>query len=419
MANFARPSVLLVLAAAAHLAACNDSAPSKEEASDAPVVETPAAADAALLTPREALDYADPAMWLCVPGRDDACAVDLSAAVIEADGRTHVEGFAANANAPIDCFYVYPTVSADATPNADAIPGEEEMRAAAIQAGRFASVCRLYAPVYRQVSVTALRAMLAGGSPGSDRELAFADVRAAWAHYMANHNEGRGVLLIGHDQGAGVLGRLIASDIVNGPARAQLVGAILPGANVRGDELPTLKPCASARDVGCVIAYAAYRAETPPGEGALFGRAAAQNSRAGGEAICVNPADLDGSGGVLKPLMPTQPANMFMQQPGPWVAGADDPVASLVSPPGLLTASCQRSATHSYLEVTTLGDPDGARIDAIAGDVMIDGAPRPDWGLHLVDINIALGNLVAVARELADAYVSQTPDVSDTPDAPP
>lgn len=418
MGTMARPSVLLAFAAAAHLAGCGPRAPSDEAgAPDAAANAAMTADDAALLPPRAALDYADPEAWLCRPGREDACADDLSVAVIEADGGTRIEAFAADPDAPVDCFYVYPTVSADATPNADAIPGEEETRTAAIQAGRFASVCRIYAPVYRQVSVAALRDMLGGGSPGSDRELAFADVRAAWTHYMANDNQGRGVILIGHDQGAGVLGRLIASDIANGPARGQLVGAILPGANLRSSDLPTLSPCTSASDVGCVIAYAAYRAETPPGAGALFGRTEGAN----GETICVNPADLDGSRGVLKPLMPTQPANMFMQQPGPWVAGADDPAAAFVSPPGLLSAGCLRTGDHHYLAVATLADPDGARIDAVAGDVMIDGAALPDWGLHLVEINIALGNLVAVAGGLADAYLEQAPapDAPDGPDTPP
>ena len=64
-------------------------------------------------------DYTNPDTWLCRPGRTDACNVDLDATVIHADGSMKVERFHADPNAPIDCFYVYPTVSRQRTPNAD------------------------------------------------------------------------------------------------------------------------------------------------------------------------------------------------------------------------------------------------------------------------------------------------------------
>src|SRR5262249_20600654 len=58
-------------------------------------------------------DYADAKNWLCRPGRHDACAIDLATTVVAADGKTRREEWKANQNAPIDCFYVYPTVSTD------------------------------------------------------------------------------------------------------------------------------------------------------------------------------------------------------------------------------------------------------------------------------------------------------------------
>jgi hypothetical protein len=62
-------------------------------------------------------DYSDGKTWLCRPGRQDACAVDLSTTVVTADGKLSVEKWSLNPKAPIDCFYVYPTVSNDPTPN--------------------------------------------------------------------------------------------------------------------------------------------------------------------------------------------------------------------------------------------------------------------------------------------------------------
>ena len=74
----------------------------------APSAETPATVPAA--GPN---DYAQEATWLCRPGRQDACAIDLSATIVAADGTLTPEPFTANPRASIDCFYVYPTVSTD------------------------------------------------------------------------------------------------------------------------------------------------------------------------------------------------------------------------------------------------------------------------------------------------------------------
>ena len=107
-------------------------------------------------------DYSVPANWLCKPGTtNNACDVNLDATVINADGSTSIEKFAPDPNAPIDCFYVYPTVSLDPFTQSDLIPGEEELNVAKAQLARFGSQCRIFAPMYRQFSLGALRARLA------------------------------------------------------------------------------------------------------------------------------------------------------------------------------------------------------------------------------------------------------------------
>ena len=67
-------------------------------------------------------DYADGSAWLCRPWQQDACAVDLSTTVIAADGMVSLEGWSSDPSAPIDCFYVYPTVSTDQSTNSDMTP---------------------------------------------------------------------------------------------------------------------------------------------------------------------------------------------------------------------------------------------------------------------------------------------------------
>ena len=82
----------------------------------------PARAQTTASPPAEAVrpnDYSDGKTWLCRPGRHDACDVDLTATVIAANGALAREGWTADPDASIDCFYVYPTVSTDPTPNSD------------------------------------------------------------------------------------------------------------------------------------------------------------------------------------------------------------------------------------------------------------------------------------------------------------
>ena len=87
--------------------------------------------------------------------------------------------------------------------------GPEELNVVKAQLARFGAKCRIYAPLYRQFTLTALRAGITGKPlPGSTdpavRQVGYNDVVDAWNWYLANANKGRGVVLIGH-QGSGVL----------------------------------------------------------------------------------------------------------------------------------------------------------------------------------------------------------------------
>src|SRR5499426_130928 len=186
-------------------------------------------------------DYSDGKTWLCRPGRQDACAVDLSTTVVTADGKLSVEKWSANPKAAIDCFYVYPTVSNDPTPNSDMNAGPEELSVIRAQFARFGSECRVFAPLYRQVTLTALRAGIAGKPMAVDRVLGYNDVVDAWKYYLDHDNQGRGVVLIGHSQGSGVLTQLIKNEIDGQPIQEQIVSALLLGTSL---------PVAKGKDLG-------------------------------------------------------------------------------------------------------------------------------------------------------------------------
>src|SRR5580700_7903054 len=149
-------------------------------------------------------DYSDVRSWLCRPGRPagslnkDACDVDQTTTVVAANGTFTRETWAAVPNAPIDCFYVYPTVSTDPTPNSDMTPDPAELNVIRQQFARMGSRCRLYAPMYRQVTLAGLRTLLAGAASGVtiDHGLHYDDVRDAWNYYLEHDNKGRGYVLI-------------------------------------------------------------------------------------------------------------------------------------------------------------------------------------------------------------------------------
>lgn len=355
-------------------------------------------------------DYSNPDSWLCRPGRQDACTVDLSTTVVAASGKLTHEKFAANAKAPIDCFYVYPTVSNDPTPNSDMIPGPEEKGVIRAQFARFGSQCRLFAPMYRQITLTALRAVLTGQKVDVDRALAYNDVADAWHYYMEHDNHGRGVVLIGHSQGSGVLTQLIRNEIDGKPIQSQIISALLLGTSLPvpkgkdvGGAFQHMALCHSATQTGCVVTYASFRANVPPPANSRFGKTADSNMASG----CTNPAALSGGSGELHAYLSSGGSivNGASVEPKPWVNPPQPVTTPFVSVPGLLSAECVSNDKGSYLAITVHGDPSDPRVDDITGDVVIGGQVQADWGLHLIDVNLAMGNLVDIVGQQGKAYL--------------
>src|SRR4029077_19363430 len=129
-------------------------------------------------------DYGDAKSWLCRPGQHDACDVDLTTTVIAPDGKLSRETWPADPTPPVDCFYIYPTVSTDPTPNSDMIADPAEMNVIRLQFARFGSKCRTYAPIYRQITLAGLRRVLGGGAAALDRGVQYDDVKDAWNYYL-------------------------------------------------------------------------------------------------------------------------------------------------------------------------------------------------------------------------------------------
>jgi hypothetical protein len=352
--------------------------------------------------------YSKPESWLCRPDKDDVCDHDLDATIVRASGQTRVERWRAASNPKIDCFYVYPTISTDRTGNSDLVPGDdEELFVVRQQAARLGAECRVFAPIYRQVTLTALTGRLSGNPIPSSSELAYADVRDAWKHYIANDNRGRGVVLIGHSQGAGHLTALIRNEIDPNPElRNRLVSAMLLGTSLQvpdgeevGGDFQNVPLCSSRTATGCAIAYASFRADAPPPANSLFGAARQE----GWQAACVNPAALAGGSGVLHPYLPTDGRSLPITPAGEPIDWVDPSLGiairtSFVALPDFVEAECAEHDGFHYLAITVDGDPSDPRIDDIGGDL------TPEWGLHLVDVNLAMGDLVSLVASQGRAW---------------
>ena len=360
--------------------------------------------------PPPAPNYTSDASWLCLPGRQDACTVNLDATVIAADGSATKEIFHADPNAPIDCFYVYPTVSQDPGFNSSTIVKPEEQTVVLHQFARFASACRLYAPMYRQVTLAGLRARLSGANMPDDPTLGYKDVVDAWNEYLVHRNKGRGVVLIGHSQGSSILIPLIAQEIDGKPVQSKLISAILMGTSVQvpkdsdvGGSFKSIPLCHTSHQIGCVITFSSYRADPPPPPNARF--AANQGSTV---AACVNPASLTGGSGELKSYLPAGATSIVnVSSASPIWTNPPQPINTpFVRTPGLLSAECVATDRLNYLAITLHPNPDGHRTNQIVGDLVINGNLMRDWGLHLIDVNLTMGNLLDIVKDQTKSYLT-------------
>jgi hypothetical protein len=337
-------------------------------------------------------------VWLCKPGLAyNPCEGNLDATPFDSTGKPGLENAASAADPAIDCFYVYPTVSRQTTVNANLIIDLEERNAAGAQAARFSQVCRVYAPMYPQLTLAAI----ANPSKISVTAAltAYGGVYSAFEDYLAHYNRGRGIVFIGHSQGAMMLTALLRIEVDPRPEiRRLLVSAILLGGNVTvpigksvGGDFTSIPACSSAAQVGCVVAYSSF-AQTPPAD-AYFGRIGTailpfgRSSTVPLQIMCVNPAAPGGGTAGLLPYFPTGALERYLGK----AASSLDTFTPWIALPGQYAAHCVDAGGASWLQV-----------DHVAGAVnvlpAVSAAEGPAWGLHVLDVNIALGNMVDLVR---------------------
>ncbi|MGX1811406.1 DUF3089 domain-containing protein [Nocardia sp. NPDC055321] len=347
--------------------------PARRRPARAEIAVTMALLAAALgIVPVSAARAAEPeTVWLCRPGQaEDPCG-----------GRS---------DAPVDCFYVYPTISTQAGDNADLTPGPEQRFIARQQAEPFGAACNVWAPVYRQSTLRGLQ-----NSPGPARsaalDVAYDSLESAWQDYLAHHNNGRGVVLIGHSQGSTMLRALIRNRIDGQPAQRQLISAIVPGSNVLvrrgelvGGDFYSVPGCTAPAQIGCVIAYSAFAVTPPPGT--RYGFAPTEAGTSGTRGRFVFGPEYE----------------VLCTDPGPLTGRSDRTLRSSVG--GLQVRAYTGSCTTGDGPHVLMIDGGGPGTGAPAATAL-PVVPDPTWGLHLWDVNLAQPDLVDIVAAQARTYL--------------
>jgi hypothetical protein len=196
----------------------------------------------------------------------------------------------------------------------------------------------------------------------------------------------------------------------NATLRKHLVGAeilggqvIVPEGKTEGGTFKNVPACQFAGQVGCVIGYSSFLKEPP--NPSNFGRPGSLLGGGGLEGIenpqvlCVNPT-IVAQGPFSGPTLSYYPTlNAFGGKfPGLLGPVVQAPKASTpwVAAPAEYNAQCEARNGASWLQLNLNDENDPReRILETLG---------PLWGTHLVDLNVAYGNLILAVGAQAVAY---------------
>ena len=334
--------------------------------------------------------------WLCAPGlASNPCTGNLDYSSVPAAGPTTLTKVTVAKNPPIDCFYAYGAVSPEPTANSDLVVGPSEVTSAQTQAAPFSQDCRIFAPMYQEITQAGLYGLVANPTNPSGPasiETAYQSLKSGFEAFLALEPKGKHFTLLGHSEGAAMLIRLIQEEIDTNPAlRQRLVSAILIGANLTvapgkttGGAFQHIPLCTSAAETGCVIAYSSFYAQPPadtnfgiPGQG--IGLLWGQTQKTGLQIACVNPAQLRSQTNTLD--------NRFQNTSGP---------VPYVSYPGLYSGTCQTTQGVTFFNISTAPPSTAAN-----ANIRPLATSSGGWGLHQYDINLTMGDLVTIVATQA------------------
>lgn len=347
--------------------------------------------------------YSNPNLWLCGAGaQPDYCLSGLDATEWLANDSTTLIQHTVAAETDFDCFYIYPTVHlAGEIGNVD-FPAEGEAITLELdplmsQAARFSSLCTVYAPLYRQITLPTF------SSPEAEAALEFAyqDVEEAFKHYMGQYNKGRPFIIMGHSQGSHMTQILLQRLLDGDPKLRQrfIVGLLIgggvkvPPGEVIGGSFENIPLCTSDDELGCVIAYRTFAEDYPP-----------PDDRGTLDSACTNPASLSPNAKttLAGSYFPTSVHQEAFGGPIEEVAedmGIDTPFLLMRN---FYTAQCKKNENGlSYLEIGVAGTAGDLRENIVPFDHWLFSPSLLGLGLHVLDYNFVMDELLTLVEQKA------------------
>ncbi len=236
-------------------------------------------------TPGPAPDYTQTKSWSAHP----ALANDAA--------RWTPTGYTAAPKPGVAVFYVTPTALVDRSKWNAELTNPEVIRRTdnflRAQASIFNSVAAIWAPRYRQATYGAFLTDKPEAQKAKD--LAYADVLAAFDAFIAAQPKNRPLILAGHSQGSLHLLRLLKDRVTNTPLAARIVAVYIPGWPIsKTADLPALglPACTIADQTGCILAWQSFArpADYKPIRDVFdAGTGLTGAKRLGTEMLCTNP----------------------------------------------------------------------------------------------------------------------------------
>jgi len=353
--------------------------------------------------------YDDDAKWLCRPGLpDNPCARTIEVTDVHPDGGTSVSALPRTPDdAQADCLYLYPTIDPGLlSPPRNLDFAQIDMTAVRdIFAGQgvpFREACAIWAPVYRQTSLSSFEQ---ADTREKGLATAFRDVEAAFDYYLRHAAPGRPIVIIAHSQGAILMSRLLKQRFEGHPELLRrlvvavlagpLGGFFVPAGKLVGGTLQEIPLCSTEEQTGCALTYATFSAKILPNTD--YGRVNG-GVEPGFDTGCTTPPG--GPNGAPTRLS----GSLFASISG--VLGALAPQfdygrirvrTQLVRYADFYTASCEKSTRGlGYLKVSAAPLPGDVRVDP----VLYDSATlsSAEVGLHPLDYAFVSGDLLRTVK---------------------
>ncbi len=328
-------------------------------------------------------DYAHADTWAAWPGRAsgvDSVAPDLPDASVP-DG------------AQVDVFFIHPTTYLTGSePNAryneaGLTSSQIEHGVLRFQASVFNACCRIYAPHYRQATISAFLAFDDAQAMAAF-ELAYADVLRAFDYYLEHENHGHPFIIASHSQGSLHAMRLLQERIARQPLQHQLVVAYVVGYDIPEDIERTGVPiCRSPTQTGCLVDWNTVKEgisdSTRETHHLLWLDGRYQHIQ-GRSLVCVNPltwtVDASAPARLNLGALPAVRASDPLLPPVPQLTGASCEA-------GLLHVSIPLRQRHGFTNVMTL-----------AGSYHVF-----DYNLFYTNIRVNAGERISAFRAAAAA----------------